>query len=260
MKKFVLECCVDRLESARNAVAAGADRLELCANLVIGGTTPSLTLFRQIKREMKIRTHVLIRPRFGDFCYTDAEVEEMEEAIRMFRAEGADGVVIGALGEGGDLNTAVMERLIKEADGMSVTLHRAFDLCKDPFRTLDEAIELGVDTILTSGQAKSAWEGRDLLQRLIHYGKNRIDLMAGGGVNGKTIEKLQPYTGGTSFHMSGKETLDSPMQYRKSGVNMGLDGLSEYEIWQTSEEKVREAVQILEKLQKKQKGRMNERN
>lgn len=245
MSDYILECCVDSFESACNASAGGADRLELCANLAIGGTTPGISLFRQIRRETGIRMHVLIRPRFGDFCYTEAELVRMEEEIAMFRQAGAEAVVIGVLQPDGELDLPAMKRLIKAAGEMDITLHRAFDMCRDPFRAVDQAVQLGVRTILTSGQMESAWEGRDLLKQLIQYADGRLDIMAGGGVNAEVIGKLQPYTGGRSFHMSGKIVCDSPMEYRKEGVHMGLPGLSEYETWLTSQEKVEEAVRWL---------------
>lgn len=248
MENFILECCVDSVESALNAAKGGASRLELCANLPIGGTTPDLSLYHRIRQESDIRIHALIRPRFGDFCYNNYEMDMMREQIRAFRSEKAQAVVIGVLDEDGELNLTAMESLIQEADGMSVTLHRAFDMCRDPFKTLEEAVSLGVDTILTSGQQQSAWEGRELLAKLIEKARGRIDIMAGGGVGADVIRRLRPVTGGTSYHMSGKVTLDSAMRYRKTEVSMGLPSLSEYEIWQTSEEKVAAAVQALREL------------
>lgn len=248
MKKFILECCADSVESALNAAEGGASRLELCANLPIGGTTPDLALYHRIRKESEIRIHALIRPRFGDFCYSDYEMDIMREQIRMFRQEKAQAVVIGVLNEDGELNLQAMERLIQEAEGMSVTLHRAFDMCRDPFRAMEEAVSLGVDTILTSGQRESAWEGRELLAELVRRAEGRIDIMAGGGIGADVIRRLRPITGGTSYHMSGKVTLESPMRYRKAEVSMGLPSLSEYEIWQTSREKVEEAVQTLRSL------------
>lgn len=248
MEKFILECCVDSAQSALNAAKGGASRLELCANLPIGGTTPDLALYHRIRKESDIGIHALIRPRFGDFCYSDYEMDMMREQVRMFRSEKAQAVVIGVLDEEGELNLSAMESLIQEADGMSVTLHRAFDMCRDPFKALKEAVSLGVNTILTSGQRQSAWEGRALLAQLVRCAEGRIDIMAGGGVGAEVIRKLRPVTGGNSYHMSGKVTLDSAMRYRKAEVNMGLPSLSEYEIWQTSEEKVAAAVRALREL------------
>ena len=247
MEKYILECCVDSVESAINAKNGGASRLELCSNLIIGGTTPDVALVKEIRKHTDIRIHALIRPRFGDFCYTEYEMEIMKSQIRALKEVGVEGVVIGVLDEDGNLDVSKMKELLQEGTGLSVTLHRAFDMCRDPFQTLDEAIQLGIDTILTSGQKQSAWEGRGLLAELIERADGRIDIMAGAGIGASVIEQLLPVTGGTSYHMSGKVTLESPMKYRKADVSMGLPSLSEYEIWQTSEEAVRAAVEVLEK-------------
>lgn len=246
MKKYVLECCVDSVESAINAAKGGASRLELCANLIIGGTTPDVALVKEIRKYSDIRIHALIRPRFGDFCYTEHEMEIMKSQICALKEAGVEGVVIGVLDADGNLDISKMKELLQNAEGMNVTLHRAFDMCRDPFQALEEAVSLGIHTILTSGQKASAWEGRDLLCQLIEQADGRIDIMAGAGISASVIEKLLPVTKGTSYHMSGKITLDSKMNYRKADVSMGLPSLSEYEIWQTSEEAVREAVQVLD--------------
>ena len=155
------------------------------------------------------------------------------------------GVVIGILDTDGNLDVAKMKELLQETGDMSVTLHRAFDMCRDPYEAMEQAIELGIHTILTSGQKQSAWEGRELLASLIEKADGRIDIMAGAGIGATVIEQLIPVTKGTSYHMSGKVTLDSPMKYRKAEVSMGLPSLSEYEIWQTSEEHVKRAVEVL---------------
>ena len=240
----ILECCVDSVESAIHAVNGGADRLELCANLIIGGTTPDVSLVREIRKHTDIRIHALIRPRFGDFCYSKHEVELMKAQIRGLKDAGVEGVVIGVLDEEGHLNVPVMQELMAEAQGLSVTLHRAFDMCCNPIEAMEEAIRLGIDTILTSGQKQTAWEGRELLTELQKCADGRIVIMAGAGIGAETIKKLMPSTGITTYHMSGKVTLSSKMRYRKEDVNMGLPGISEYEIWQTSEELVREAKDV----------------
>ena len=248
MKKYILESCVDSVESALAAAKGGADRLELCANLIIGGTTPSPALFEEIRKVSPIRIHALIRPRFGDFCYTDYEFAMIRREVAMYREMRAEGVVIGILNPDGSLNMEQMEILMEEAGGMSVTLHRAFDVCRDPFEALDQAKKLGIHTILTSGQKNSASAGRDLLKELTERAGDAIDIMAGGGVNAQMIRELAPYTGAHVFHMSGKITLDSRMEYRREGVNMGLPSLSEFEIWRTKAENIRAAREVLDSL------------
>ncbi len=247
MKEYILECCVDSVESAINAAKGGASRLELCSNLVIGGTTPDVALVKEIRKYTDIRIHALIRPRFGDFCYTEHEMEIMKSQIRALKEAGVEGVVIGILDTEGNLDIPKMRELMQEADRLSVTLHRAFDMCRDPYEAMEQAIELGIHTILTSGQKQSAWEGRALLAELVEKAQGRIDIMAGAGIGATVIEQLIPVTKGTSYHMSGKVTLESPMMYRKADVSLGLPSLSEYEIWQTSEEAVRDAVIVLQK-------------
>ncbi len=246
MKKPLLECCVDCVESALAAKQGGADRLELCANLLIGGTTPDINLYHRIRETCDILINVLIRPRFGDFCYTDEEFEIIRRDVKMFREAGADGVVIGILKPDGSLDVERMAILMEEAKGMSVTLHRAFDVCSDPMLALRQSKELGIDTILTSGQKNTALEGRDLLTTLVREAAGEIDILIGSGVKDSVIEPLAKQTGATSFHMSGKITLDSPMVYRKEDVSMGLPLVSEYTIWQTSSEEIAKARAVLD--------------
>ena len=246
MSEYLLECCVDSVESAMAAEEGGADRLELCANLAIGGTTPSAAVFKQVKRDCDVKINVLIRPRFGDFLYTEPEMEEMCEEIKMFRDLGANGVVIGTLTADGELDQEKMRRLMDCAGGIDVTLHRAFDMTRDPFDTLEAAIALGCKTILTSGQEKDVVAGKDTLKAVYEKAAGRIDIMAGCGVKKWNIQEIHDHTGIIVFHTTGrKDPLDSGMVYRKSTVFMGLPSLSEYEVWQTDEQEFRECAQIV---------------
>lgn len=248
--KFLLECATDSVESALAAEAGGADRLELCANLIIGGTTPTLALFEEVRSRSNIPLFILIRPRFGDFLYTDYEANVICREIEMFQKAGAEGVVIGSLNKDGSLNAEHMKRFIDSAKDMSVTLHRAFDMCADPFETLKQAKELGVNTILTSGQAPSSLEGIDLYEKLIEKANGEISILAGGGIKASTIEKLLKQTSLTAFHMSGKIVVESGMEFRNPAVSMGLPGISEYNIWLTDENNVREARRVLDEAAK----------
>lgn len=250
MDSFLLEACVDSVESAMIATGAGAGRLELCSNLMIGGTTPTLPFFREVQRHCSNRIHVLLRPRFGDFCYSSYEFSVLKEEVRQFRDAGAQGIVIGILKPDGRLDLPRMEQLMAEAGDMSVTLHRAFDVCADPMGTLKEAADLGIHTILTSGQKDNCLEGAELLRRMVEESAGTVDILVGSGVNASVIERLLPITGARSYHMSGKKVLDSPMVYRKKGVSMGLPAFSEYEIWQTEEDAIREAAEVLMKYGK----------
>lgn len=244
-KKYILECATDSVESALAAVEGGADRLELCANLIIGGTTPSLALFDEVRSHSDIPLYILIRPRFGDFLYTDYEANVICREIEMFQKAGAEGVVIGSLNKDGTLNEEHMKRFIDCAKDMSVTLHRAFDMSADPIAALRTAKQLGVKTILTSGQANSSLEGIGLYEKLLNEAKDEITILAGGGINASTIEKLLECTELTAFHMSGKKVIESGMEYRNTKVSMGLPGISEYNIWLTDAQNVRAARDVL---------------
>ena len=249
MKKFTLEICADSFESAKAAWEGGADRIELCQNLIIGGTTPSPYLFRQIHEKNPIRIHVLIRPRFGDFLYSEEEIQVMEEEIKMYREMGAEGVVIGALTPEGRLDKAQLSRLMKAADGMSVTLHRAFDMCRDPREGLQDAIDLGFHRILTSGQKNSALEGWEVLSELRKESAGKIRIMAGAGVSPRNIPQIYEKTGIMEYHMSGKITVESGMKYRKEGVSMGLPSFSEYQLFRTDKGQVEKAAACLRSLE-----------
>lgn len=247
MKDYMLEVCVDSVESAIAAKRGGAKRLELCGNLIIGGTTPTPALYRAVREAVDIKIHALIRPRFGDFCYTDAEFEIIKGEVRQFRELGADGVVIGILRPDGSLNIEQMKELVEEAGEMHITLHRAFDVCSDPMKTLEECVELGIHTILTSGQEAGALKGADLLKKLKETAHGRINILVGAGVNSGNLEELCRVTGLNHFHLSGKKVLDSSMEYRREGVPMGLPGISEFSIWRTDEEEIRKAAEVLER-------------
>ncbi len=243
----VLEICVDSLESAREAALGGGDRLELCANLVIGGTTPSPALVRLVKAETGLPVHTMVRPRFGDFCYTPAEMDVMRVDAQALLDAGVDALVTGFLTPVGALDREKMAYFVDLAHsrGKKCTLHRAFDLCRDPMEALFDAQALGVDTILTSGQAADCLGGLNVLEMLLAH-RGNVEILIGAGVHAAAIREIRrqlPAAG--AFHMSGKVTLDSPMAYRRPGVPMGLPGISEYELYRTSAEKVRQAKAAL---------------
>lgn len=249
MNTPLIEACVDSYASCQAAYRGGADRLELCANLIIGGTTPSPALFRQVRRDVPLKINVLIRPRFGDFLYSAAELEQMCDDVSMFRELGADGVVFGVLTPNGDLDRKAMRRLMDCAGTMDVTLHRAFDMTRDPFGALEDAIALGCRTILTSGQQQNAPAGALLLRELYRAADGRIDIMAGSGVKSRNIPAIHAQTGIVVYHTSARgAVIDSGMRYRRQSVSMGLPSLSEYELWQTDEAEVRACAQLVHAL------------
>ena len=247
MKDFVLEVCVDSVESAAMAVRGGATRLELCANLVIGGTTPGVFLYREIRKFSDIPIHAIIRPRFGDFCNTESEIRIMTDEIRQFNDEGVEGIVTGVLLPDGSIDMQSMETLRKAADGMHFAMHRAFDMCKDPFEALKQAENLGVGTILTGGQKNTCLDGAKLIKELVSL--TDIDIMAGSGLTPKSIPQIRALTGVSAFHLSGKVVIQSPMIFRNTDVNMGLPSFSEYELWRTCADRIAEARKVLEEME-----------
>ena len=254
--RSVLEVCVDSTASALAAKRGGADRLELCADLIVGGTTPSLTLVQQVKAETGLPVRALLRPRFGDFCYDSYELAQMEQLAAELVEAGADGIVTGVLTPEGALDAGAMRpiyaaaRKAAEKVGRPVacTLHRAFDVCADPFAALEAAREMGLCTILTSGQAASAPQGAALLRQLTERAGKDVEILAGAGVSAQNIPVLAAQTGVRAFHLSGKQVLQSRMTFRREGVPMGLPGFSEFEVWQTSEANIRAARQALDNL------------
>ena len=252
----VLEVCVDSTASALAAKRGGADRLELCADLIVGGTTPSLTLVQQVKAETGLPVRALLRPRFGDFCYDSHELAQMEQLAAELVEAGADGIVTGVLTPEGALDADAMQpiyaaaRKAAEKAGRPVacTLHRAFDVCADPFAALETARSMGLCTILTSGQAASAPQGAALLRQLTERAGKDVEILAGAGVSAQNIPVLAAQTGVRAFHLSGKQVLQSRMTFRREGVPMGLPGFSEFEVWQTSEANIRAARQALDSL------------
>lgn len=220
MYKF--EICANSVESCVEAQRGGANRVELCAGIPEGGTTPSygdIVLARKVLDTTKL--HVIIRPRGGDFLYSDLEREIMLEDVRTARRLGVDGVVFGVLTADGDVDMDFMRQLMAESEGMSVTFHRAFDVCRDPFVALEQIIELGCDRILTSGQMPKAEEGVDLLRQLVEKAGDRIIIMPGCGVNAGNIARIAQATGAKEFHFSARSKRESGMQFRKSRVSMG---------------------------------------
>lgn len=235
MRKL-LEICVDSLASARAAIAAGADRLELCSALAVGGLTPYTALLRQIRAESDIPVRCLMRPRPGDFLYTPEELALLALQIAELRAAGADGFVIGCLTPEGCLDRAAMKPLLAACGGCGVTLHRCIDVSADLEQTYRDAMDLGIDTVLTSGGAASCIAGTETLRRLLALrdALSGPEILIGAGVNAGVITQFRrELPGCRAFHMSGKADRESGMTFRREGVPMGLPGLDEWHIPQT---------------------------
>ena len=244
----VLEICVDSLSSVRAAVRGGADRIELCSALTVGGLTPYEMLLRQIREESNIPVRCLMRPRGGDFLYEKEEIEMLKRQILQLKEAGADGFVIGCLTPEGDLDKEAMKPLIDACGGSGITLHRCIDVSRDPVETWQKAGELGIDTVLTSGGAGNCLAGMETIGNMLtlrqHFGGPEV--LIGAGVKASVIRKFrEAYPQSEAFHMSGKCEIESGMRLRREGVPMGVPGLDEWHIQQTSEAAVREARSAL---------------
>lgn len=238
--KRIIEICANSAQSCVEAEAGGAARVELCAAIPEGGTTPSYGEIRTAQAlTTRIDINVIIRPRGGDFLYTPAEVESMLYDIEMCRNLKVHGVVFGCLTKEGNIDVPLMRRLKEAAGPLSVTCHRAFDVCRDPFQALDELIGLGFDRILTSGQESDAVKGIPLIADLVRRAAGRIIIMPGCGVRENNIARIEAETGATEFHTSARSIVLSRMEYRNEHVPMGSSAVtSEFETVQTDRNKV----------------------
>ena len=242
-----LEICAGSVESAIAARDGGAQRIELCAALEVGGVTPSAGLIAEARKVEGLVLNVIIRPRGGDFLYNEHEAACMEHDIRTCKALGVDGVVIGALTPNGDIDTALCSRLIAAADGMSITFHRAFDMCRDAHKALEELIAIGCHRVLTSGQAATAQQGTPLLKELVKQANGRIIIMPGCGVSSANAADILQATGTTEIHASARKNVESGMLFRHSGVSMGTPGSDEYARKETDVNEVRAIVKSFHK-------------
>ena len=249
-EEFKFEICANSVESCLAAQEGGADRVELCAGIPEGGTTPSygeIKLARKLLTETKL--HVIIRPRGGDFLYTPLELERMEEDIRICRELGVDGVVFGCLTEEGEIDREANRRLVELARPMSVTFHRAFDRTADPMKALEDIISLGCNRILTSGQQPKAIDGINLLaqleKKLKEYPLPPIQLLAGSGVNEENIRQIFDATGIHEYHFSARVNVVSKMKHYNHEVYMGAKRADESNSLVTSAEKVRNTIKQL---------------
>ena len=204
---YIIEIATSDFVTTKSAVEGGADRIELCANLAEGGTTPSFSTIKKCREAFSVQLYPIIRPRGGDFLYTEDEYEIMLEDIKLCKQLGCDGVVIGLLNIDGSIDIARTAKLVEAAYPLGVTFHRAFDRCKDPFDALEQLVEIGCERILTSGQQPTVNEGVELIAELNKAADNRIIIMPGSGLRADNIKMMAEKTGCTEFHSSlrGKE-------------------------------------------------------
>ena len=238
----LLEVCIDSLASARSAIRGGADRIELCSALALGGLTPHAALLRQIREESNIPIRCLMRPRAGDFLYDRDEIALMVMQIKELKAAGANGFVIGCLTRTGDLDADAMKPLIDAASGTGLTLHRCIDVSCEPVEVYRKAGALGIDTVLTSGAAPSCMAGLDTIGALLTLQDEEKgpEVLIGAGVSPACLPRiLAALPNARAFHASCKELVESGMTFRRADVPMGLPGLDEWHIQQTDEAAVR---------------------
>lgn len=246
-KTYSIEVCANSVESALNAQRAGANRIELCAGMPEGGTTPSfgqIAIARESLPQMTI--HVIIRPRGGDFLYSNLEIQTMLKDIRMAKELQVNGVVLGCLTPDGEVDMKQMEVLMREAEGMNVTFHRAFDMCRNPHKALQDIIQLGCNRILTSGQHPTALKGIPLIKQLHEESNGQVIIMPGCGINPSNIRQIALETGTKEFHLSGRSNVESQMRFRNSNISMGgTVHIDEYLQQVTDESIIRNAIQAL---------------
>ena len=252
MKKYYkVEICANSVKSCIEAQKGGAYRVELCAGIPVGGTTPSFGDISLARELLDIKLNIIIRPRGGDFLYSDLEHKIMLKDIEIAGSLGVDGVVIGCLTPNGEIDMIRNHELIEAAGDMSVTFHRAFDMCRDPFESLEKIIDLGCDRILTSGQQPKAEMGIDLLKKLVDIAGERIIIMPGSGVNADNISKLAISTGAKEYHFSARERIESDMKYRNPNFKMGGTTvvINEFEEQVTSSEMVMLTIKALRNIE-----------
>jgi copper homeostasis protein len=246
MRKVLVEVCVDSVESAMAAQEGGADRIELCDNLVEGGTTPSAGTIAACRNRLSIPIFVLVRPRGGDFLFSDVEQEVVLKDIAAARQQGADGVVIGALSADGSVDREKVAAMIEAAGKTAVTFHRAFDVSRDAEEALETLVLLGVPRVLTSGQSPTALEGAAVLKAIVARAAGRVSIMAGGGVNEENVGRIVAATGVREVHVRGTSTVESRMEFRSPRVTMGKTFLpDDYKRSVTDAARVRRIVDVV---------------
>lgn len=246
MKKL-LEVCVESVAGAIAAQDGGADRVELCANLLEGGTTPSAGSIQLARSRLHIGLQVMIRPRGGDFCYSPVEFEIMKRDIETAKQAGANGVVIGILKEDGSVDAPRTRELVALAKPMNVTFHRAFDMSRDPHEALETLIGIGIQRILTSGQEASALEGLDLITELVRKSGDRIIIMPGGGIHERNFAEILEKSGARELHVAALVDVEGPMKYRNGRCFMGGElRPPEFSVITTDAARVRTFVKMTE--------------
>jgi copper homeostasis protein len=237
---ILIEICVDSVASARAAERGGAQRVELCSDLLEGGITPSLGLLEAVRAGISIPLHAIIRPRAGDFCYSEEEFEVMRRDIAFAKSAGADGVVLGVLELSGRVDIPRTRLLIELARPMSVTFHRAFDVSADLFQSLEDVCDAGADRILTSGGEQDAMTGMDMIAKLVQSSRARISIMAGSGITARNVLQILARTGVREIHAGLGTPVTNPMHQRNGRVSLRKTYTQDHERTQVLEQDVRQ--------------------
>jgi copper homeostasis protein len=239
-----LEVCANSVASALAAQDGGASRVELCNNLRDGGTTPSYGHILMARKLLHIKLYPLIRPREGDFLYSDLEFEIMKADIKCCINTGCDGIVIGILNTDGSVDKKRCAELVRLAkgNGLGVTFHRAFDMCSDFYQSLEDIIETGFERVLTSGGKSTAIEGANVIAHLVEKAAGRICIMPGGGINETNVADLIHFTGVTEIHSSAKSVVESKMQFQNDHIIMGANYIDEFSLEITNTQKVKDIL------------------
>ncbi|MDD4142379.1 MAG: copper homeostasis protein CutC [Bacteroidales bacterium] len=240
----IFEICCNSIQSGINAQLADANRIELCANHASGGTTPSYGTLKLFREKIYLPVNVLIRPRSGDFCYSESEYQEIIEDILMCKKLGYDGIVCGILKPDGNIDVTRTKNLVDISRPLSFTFHRAFDVSKDSSQSLEDIILTSADRILTSGMHKTAFEGKDVLASLIKQAKDRIIIMPGSGINDSNILALYESTRATEFHFSGSSSTDSVMSFKRQNIISTTE--DDYKISTSDIEKIKRTINKLQ--------------
>src|SRR5215467_9801102 len=255
VEQITVEVCVDSVASAVAAERGGAQRVELCSDLLEGGVTPSSGLLGVVRLNVSIGIYPIIRPRPGDFFYSEPEFDTMCRDIEVARSQGADGVVLGLLKTDGCVDIERTRQLVELARPLAVTFHRAFDMSADLLRSLEDVCQSGADRVLTSGGEQTCLHGVEAISRLVKSGQGRITIMAGGGIAADNAACIVERTGVGEIHVGLASELRSPMLYRNPRVSLGKAHLREYERTQVLEQDVRDLKRAIARGLGKQKGR-----
>jgi copper homeostasis protein len=244
-QKIKVEVCVDSVASAVAAERGGAARVELCSGLIEGGVTPSAGLTETVRAAAPVPLHIMIRPRGGDFCYDESELEVMQRDIALAKTLRVEGVVFGILDADGNVDVQRTRQLVELARPLAVTFHRAFDMSADLFRSLEDVCATGADRVLTSGGEQTSLQGIDTIAQLVRKAQDRILVMPGSGIKPENARGLVEQTGAKEIHVGLRSSAPSPMRYHNPRISLGTVKDCEYHRSVVLEENIRKLCEAL---------------